>query len=232
MLHGAGNTIQRREAATCCSVGKPRLYFVYHERGRVAVWPRWGFGDSDELVSLATRAGLTTGSRKQRESTWARAFPVSIYVQDDRDLQRLLPIMLRASENVRDKAAGPIARDETIALEFVPSDTFPEGGKKTVTLNAYERSWDARSKCVAHRGTRCSVCNFSFEEEYGPQGRGYIHVHHLIPLSLIGADYLVDPLTDLIPVCPNCHEMLHRRQPPFTIDELKDMIRRQKGTSA
>ncbi|HEM0468253.1 TPA: HNH endonuclease [Escherichia coli] len=28
----------------------------------------------------------------------------------------------------------------------------------------------------------------------------------------------------LLPVCPNCHAMLHRRKPPFTLEELKALM--------
>ncbi len=54
-------------------------------------------------------------------------------------------------------------------------------------------------------------------------GIGYIHVHHIKPLSEINNTYLVDPETDLIPVCPNCHAMLHRSKETLSIEELKEM---------
>jgi predicted HNH restriction endonuclease len=46
-------------------------------------------------------------------------------------------------------------------------------------------------------------------------------VHHLRPLSGIAEEYEIDPVEDLRPVCPNCHAMLHRKTPPYTIDELR-----------
>ncbi|MBQ7426534.1 MAG: HNH endonuclease [Prevotella sp.] len=63
-----------------------------------------------------------------------------------------------------------------------------------------------------------------FEEKYGEIGRGFIHVHHLIPISSIGEDYVIDPINHLVPVCPNCHNMLHRKDPPLTPEELKKLI--------
>jgi len=60
----------------------------------------------------------------------------------------------------------------------------------------------------------------------GEIGNEFIHVHHLTPIHKIGKEYKVDYKNDLIPVCPNCHSMLHRKfngnEP--TIDELKKMI--------
>jgi 5-methylcytosine-specific restriction enzyme A len=69
---------------------------------------------------------------------------------------------------------------------------------------------------------RCAACAFSFEERYGPLGRDYIHVHHTIELSTVPRGYHVNPITDLIPLCPNCHAMIHRGTgPALTVHELK-----------
>lgn len=46
-------------------------------------------------------------------------------------------------------------------------------------------------------------------------------MHHLTQLSKIGQGYEVDPVNDLRPVCPNCHAMLHKRNPPYAIDKLE-----------
>ena len=48
----------------------------------------------------------------------------------------------------------------------------------------------------------------------------------LIPvnqISDIGKEYEVDPIKDLIPVCPNCHAMIHSKRPAFTIEEIKEI---------
>ena len=50
-------------------------------------------------------------------------------------------------------------------------------------------------------------------------------MHHLTPISTIGKEYELNVDTDLVPVCPNCHYMLHRKNPPYTIEELKEIIR-------
>jgi len=99
--------------------------------------------------------------------------------------------------------------------------TYVEGAVESVIVNAYERDQVARQACIFHYGTRCQVCRFDFGERYGEVGKGFIHVHHLIPLSEIRAQYRVDPVDDLRPVCPNCHAMLHRTSPPLKIDELR-----------
>lgn len=109
--------------------------------------------------------------------------------------------------------------------EFLPEEIEPdagvvEGAKRTIVVNVYERDPSARARCIRRWGTRCVVCSFDFEAEYGELGQGYIHVHHLRPLGEIGAEYVLDPEADLRPVCPNCHGMLHRTKPAMSIEDL------------
>jgi predicted HNH restriction endonuclease len=99
-----------------------------------------------------------------------------------------------------------------------------EGSTKKIIVNIYERNPLAKHKCIKHYGINCYVCGFNFEKKYGETGRGFIHVHHLKPLSEIGEKYELNPIQDLRPVCPNCHAMLHRRKPPYSIEELKQII--------
>jgi 5-methylcytosine-specific restriction enzyme A len=59
---------------------------------------------------------------------------------------------------------------------------------------------------------------------YGPLGRDYIHVHHLLELSRLPAGYQVHPVDDLRLVCPNCHAMIHHGPgSALTIEELKQL---------
>jgi hypothetical protein len=100
--------------------------------------------------------------------------------------------------------------------DYLPQEPFPysEGDPQEVTSTRYERDPAARAECLRHHGTSCSVCNFDFGRVFGPAGQGLIHVHHLHALSQAGEEHKVDPKTDMIPVCPNCHAMIHHRNPP------------------
>ena len=105
--------------------------------------------------------------------------------------------------------------------EVNATESHTEGAVQQVLVNRYERDAEARAKSIAHYGLACQVCALDFKATYGAIGDGFIHVHHIVPLSKIGKSYEVDPVADLKPVCPNCHAMLHKRVPPYTIDELK-----------
>ena len=104
-------------------------------------------------------------------------------------------------------------------------ETYLEGAAIRVSVNAYERNAKARQKCIEHYGCTCAACGFDFEGTYGEIGRGFIHVHHVKPLSELGAQYEVNPIQDLRPVCPNCHAMLHTHSPAMSIEELKALIK-------
>jgi 5-methylcytosine-specific restriction protein A len=111
-----------------------------------------------------------------------------------------------------------------LAEELSTPEKYSEGAKFSVTINAYERNPKARAACIAHYGHVCAVCGFDFSRVYGSLGEGFIHVHHIIPIGQIGEQYEINPITDLVPVCPNCHAMIHRMEPPLTIEELRKHI--------
>lgn len=102
-----------------------------------------------------------------------------------------------------------------------------EGKTKQVFVNLFERNSKARQECINYYGGyQCQICRFDFEKVYGELGRHFIEVHHKIPLSKIGKNYIVNPKKDLLPVCPNCHAMLHRKinGEPIDYNILKNII--------
>ena len=106
-------------------------------------------------------------------------------------------------------------------------DSIFEGAKQQVTVNRYKRNPIARRQCLEIHGYNCLVCEMNFGKTYGEIGKEFIHVHHLVPLHEINQKYEVNPETDLIPVCPNCHAMLHRKLDGkyLNTEELKQLIR-------
>jgi 5-methylcytosine-specific restriction protein A len=108
-----------------------------------------------------------------------------------------------------------------------------EGAVRQVLVNVFERDPIARDACLKRHGFRCAVCNMSFKERYGDIGEGFIHVHHKKPLAACRAAYRIDPVKDLVPVCPNCHAMLHTSDPPLYVEELREKLAaratKQKG---
>ncbi|MFC4427208.1 HNH endonuclease [Deinococcus navajonensis] len=144
--------------------------------------------------------------------TWAAQWTVRIFELDEQLLFGLPP-----------------EREPARPDEVSEEETYPEGAVRRVLVNAYERSATARRRCVEHYGATCFICRLDFEKAYGSVAAGFIHVHHLKPLSEIGAAYTLHPVKDLRPVCPNCHAVLHMRRPAFSIDDVREMRRQAAG---
>jgi predicted HNH restriction endonuclease len=132
----------------------------------------------------------------------------------------------------KDQSENYKSIEDVRSPEEIPTEggEFTEGTFSRIEVNRYERDPKARARCIEHWGTSCQVCSFSFTETYGDIGEGFIHVHHIKPISEIGQKYKVDPVRDLIPVCPNCHAMLHKTTPPLSIAELKQQMKNKGRT--
>ncbi|MGD0830724.1 MAG: hypothetical protein ABR907_07265 [Terracidiphilus sp.] len=167
------------------------------------------------------------------------------------------PLFFKIEADAQAKSMGPLLQyliaqrsDSSLRAGYVKSefwrppsetgdteDSVEEGNRTTVLVNRYERKAGNREACIRANGTSCVVCGFDFPSVfgsigYGSNGKGYIHVHHLTALgSLKGKARMFNPARDLVPVCPNCHEMLHRKDPPYTIDELKEIAARARESA-
>ena len=102
---------------------------------------------------------------------------------------------------------------------------LPEGAKTRVAVNRYERDRRNRAAALAIHGYACKACDLQLDGLYGSAAAGLIEVHHVTPVSEVGAGYVIDPRHDLVPLCPNCHSVTHRRQPPYSVNELREMLR-------
>ena len=101
---------------------------------------------------------------------------------------------------------------------------YPEGALRTVQANRYERDRGNRAAAIAIHGTACKGCDLEMGARYGSVATGFVEIHHVTPVSRLGAGYVIDPKRDLLPLCPNCHAVVHRRTPPFTVVELRELL--------
>lgn len=141
------------------------------------------------------------------------------------ELTRKKLIRVGSSWYASDEAVTPLLPEE-----LAPNEELTEGASKAVTVNSHERNSVAREKCLAHHGYACAVCSFDFQVFYGSIGKHYIHVHHVVPLSEIKKEYIVDSVNDLVPVCPNCHAMIHSARPALGVEQLKRHLQHRAKT--
>ncbi|MFF3024561.1 HNH endonuclease [Gottfriedia sp. NPDC057948] len=105
---------------------------------------------------------------------------------------------------------------------------YTDGAVKKYYGKRFERNPENRRKAIEIHGLNCFACGFNFEKVYGERGMDFIEVHHLKPLSTLGEEVIINPKEDLVPVCSNCHRMIHRRKDHvLSIEELKAMIIRK-----
>ncbi|MBV6817301.1 HNH endonuclease [Rahnella sp. PD12R] len=107
-------------------------------------------------------------------------------------------------------------------------EEYYEGDKKEKWSTYYERNPKARKECLEYHGYSCKVCDFNFEKTYGILGKDYIHVHHINPIATIKKRYKINPKDELVPVCANCHAMIHIGTKTLSISELKNIIQKNK----
>jgi len=106
----------------------------------------------------------------------------------------------------------------------VEPESFTEGAVIQRWVGDYDRNSVARDECKKLHGTACVICGFDFGKRYGSEFAGFIHVHHLVPLSKVGKKYKVDPKTDLVPLCPNCHAVIHHGGQLRTPDDVRKLL--------
>jgi len=107
-----------------------------------------------------------------------------------------------------------------------------EGRKKQYYVTKYERNPINREKCIELQGTICKACSFDFSKTYGQRGKNYIEIHHVKPLHSLDEEVEINPATDLVPICSNCHRMIHRKKNDIlTVEQLNKILDIQKKGS-
>lgn len=133
---------------------------------------------------------------------------------------------------VMDDSYNPELKPEIFNDKEVLLESVKEGSPRKRFTTTYERSKALRDQAIAIHGTTCIACGFNFKNVYGEHGEGYIQVHHVNPVSEFDNPRKVDPATELVPLCANCHAIVHRRKDmTLSINLLKEIIGQKKVNS-
>ena len=112
------------------------------------------------------------------------------------------------------------------------AEVLIEGSARSFVATRYERNRKAREICLSYYGKSCKACGMNFEQFYGKEFADIIEVHHIVPVSEIAESYIVDPINDLIPLCPNCHTVVHSNKDEVcSIDRLFKSISKNSSES-
>jgi len=201
---------------------------------------------TNEKLEILSEKGK---SRIIKKSVFENAYSLlkengSINLEEIREFVEVSPVYVMAIlesfpevTKVKQGSKNVLTYDPTQFKEFekkiYPEEIYDykdliEGAKKKIFVNAYERNKEASAKCIKFYGTNCYICEMKFSDIYGTIGQDFIHVHHLVEISKIKAEYVVDPIKDLIPVCPNCHAMLHYGKYEINVKTLKKIVKERK----
>lgn len=181
---------------------------------RLSKWCDWDDQSMDIAIKIAKELFFGIVCRRLRNQ---QNRPTPDSVTANQDYEKWIEAVISNSNN---------NAQETVYPDEIDGENYIEGAKHSVTVNAYERNKNARQKCIEHYGAKCVICGFDFSEFYQGIGNGFIHVHHIKPLSEINSEYNVDPINDLRPACPNCHAVIHRFKKPYSIEEVKKMVKK------
>jgi len=133
------------------------------------------------------------------------------------------------NQNEFDKKQLEDSIDEYLASQSDEDNTdenYFEGGKNYAFRSYYERNPKLRKAAIKHHGTTCEVCGYNFERFYGEHGKNFIEVHHLKPINTLKNHTLINPITDMIVLCANCHRMIHKNQKNvLSIDQLRKLLK-------
>lgn len=220
--------------------------FINHEK-KMVIFGAWDV-ESEQDRAVILRESWVSGSKSKKQSGYTQAIEHIRYLNEGYDLYTFNMVFSEHPDNPEIAVIKDFERKldkrylkkegDTWYAEFFPNpypdeipspESFTEGAKKQITVNAYERDPKARKECIAHHGAVCKCCGFDFERVYGEHGKGFIHVHHIKALHTVGEDYNVDPHTDLVPLCPNCHAMIHHGKKDLKVEGLRAVMIRQKN---
>ena len=159
---------------------------------------------------------------KESLPEWYRVFSQDVKSESERPEIRFLKL---SDSDYQIDFIRPAEIDLDVDSEAAEETlTRSEGAAKYSYSKRYERDPVNRRKAIEIHGCTCCICGFDFELVYGERGRGFIEIHHTKPLSENEGEIVIDPKTDLVPVCSNCHRMIHRRKDDvLTVSEMIEL---------
>lgn len=150
---------------------------------------------------------------------------ISILGDDDQDFRIAIELLKKVQDSQRLEQVVNL----DIASEDVQEGRFVDGGVKYRYIKSYERNPRNRLLAIKEHGVICKACGFDFEAVYGERGKEYIEIHHIQQLSGLEEPAEINPRTDLIPLCANCHRMIHRKKDEvLTVEQLIEILERRR----
>jgi hypothetical protein len=161
----------------------------------------------------------------------AQCYPFNTYADGIRTVQgiylarctpRLYEILMRALK-IEAAAESPTGAVESHC-------DYVEGQRLSAERYFFARNPNLVRDAKAAHGKECQVCQFDFEDQFGSVGKDFIEAHHLDPLSERSESEWTEELRTSIDqiavLCSNCHRIVHRRRPAYSLEEIRGFHRK------
>jgi hypothetical protein len=243
-----GQYAQHKEYVLCECVEKGKRKPISPDcGGYLVVVPTTHAIQPDELFLPSVPSGDGTYSSSPTrysigDSRWRAAFDdqlVKANVPILADYRKLLPEVDAEDNSIPTSqiAVGPLSAPPTEPTKDAKDDAanleYEEGVRHLAERSFFERNPKLAERAKAAYTCVCRACGFDFAKTYGEVGQGFAEVHHLNPLSERPSNEwtaaIRTSIAEVAVLCANCHRMIHRRRPAFTIEELRAMLSTKGG---
>ena len=135
----------------------------------------------------------------------------------------------KAALETQQSIVAPVIQPVEEVLQVTPTPSITEKQiedkvpqEEVVDLIDYEK---AKALCIEYYGAICDLCGFDYGYTYGEAFENQIQVHNIHAQDEVEVVQDTDPIKDLIPVCHNCHQIIHSQNPPVSVEQMRKMIK-------
>lgn len=82
-----------------------------------------------------------------------------------------------------------------------------------------------KKECIDYYGAICDICGFDFGYTYGEAFEQCIDVHNQNSVEWEEILSTTHPTEDLIPICHNCHHIIHSTVPAISVEKMRKMVK-------
>ena len=128
-----------------------------------------------------------------------------------------------AEEKVQKECSTINTDDKNILEENINTKSIEQKDVENKECTDKER---IKKECIDYYGAICDICGFDYGYTYGEEYELEIEVHNIkghTEDDEISSNS--DPIKDLIPICRNCHHMLHKPNSSISVEDLRGMIK-------
>ncbi|MEE1072395.1 MAG: hypothetical protein U0L26_08420 [Cellulosilyticum sp.] len=165
-----------------------------------------------------TKEEVEEQPKVEKENIISPTKKIETHSEESQVEKTIVPIKEEAIQKIPTASEAKIVQPvEEIKEEVKLEETQPEEG-------ALDYKARIKKECLEYYGAICDICGFDFGYTYGEAYEDCIEVH-----NVNGTDEEIKedthPVQDLIPVCCNCHRIIHSQNPPISVEKMRKIVK-------